>query len=403
MPQSFWVSASQYANVPNTLPIAWFIFEGSGEGKGELVVSFWKDGKKIGETPGIWLDLKDIKKMYQRAIATPESLIAPYQSNGNAFDDDSASYFPDVTPRFEPADDEEELCLVFVHGWKATEADATSAGQTMFKRLWWEGYKGRFAAFRWPTRTSAISYNTSEWLAWKYGRSLDDYVTKYVKQQLPSYRINVAAHSMGNIVTGSALKRGMTLNRYLLMEAAVPSGCYNDTVNNYERFLTAESGHQTPDTGTEMGYRLFLGSASANVGKFVSFFNINDFALATGVTRLAGWPFESNWEKNQVDYKPDSFNSGKYVYQGNGASYFLIPQGDIRRITDVHEALSFIARPRSKAAGAEIHNATVFGSVLNLQTACDFGSDVDDHSGQFTRSIQQLRPFYQRMAAELKQ
>jgi hypothetical protein len=403
LPPDFWVENSTVTNIPSTLPIAWFMFEGSGEGKGELVVSFWKGGNKIVEVPGVWLDLKDIRKMYQRAIATPESLIVPYHSNESSFDDNSVSYFPDVTPRFQPTADEEEHCLVFVHGWKATEADATSAGQTMFKRLWWEGYKGRFATFRWPTQTSAISYNTSEWLAWKYGKSLDDYITKYVKQQLPSYRISVAAHSMGNIVTGSALKRGMTLDTYLLMEAAVPSGCYNDTVNNYERFLNAELVRQTPDTATEMGYRMFLGAARENVGKFVSFFNINDFALATGVTSLAGWPFETNWEKNQVDYKPDSFSSGRYVYQGNGVSYFQMPQGDVRTITDVHESLSFVARPRSKAVGAEIHNETVFGAVLNLQTACNFGGDVDDHSGQFTRPVQQLKPFYQRMVAELKQ
>jgi hypothetical protein len=320
------------------------------------------------------------------------------------FDDDRVGYAPDVTPRFEAPPDEDEHCLIFVHGWKATEDDATNAGQTMFKRLWWEGYKGRFATFRWPTKTSAISYNTSEWLAWKYGKSLADYVTKYVRQQLPGYRVSIAAHSMGNIVTGGALKRGLNLDRYLLMEAAVPAGCYDDSVNNYERFLAAEANHQTPDTASEMGYRLFLAPARANVAKFVSFFNIDDFALATGVTRLVGWPFDTNWEKNQVDYKPDNFGSGTYLYLGNGASYFHSASDEsFRRITDLHESMAFVARPRSRAAGAELHNATVFGSVLNLQTSCNFGLEVADHSGQFTRPIQQLRPFYQRMVSELKQ
>jgi hypothetical protein len=404
MSQDFWVSTSHISNVPTTLPIAWFLFEASGEGKGLLVLSFWSEGRRISETPGVWLDLKDVKQMYQRAIATPDSLTPPYESNESTFNDRDVSYMPDVTPRFEPPVNEERQCLVFVHGWKATEADAANAGQTMYKRLWWQGFNGRFATFRWPTYTSAFSYNSSEWRAWKYGKSLGDYITKYVRQQLPDYSITIAAHSMGNVVTASALTGGMTLNKYLLMQAAIPAGCYDDAVNNYQRFLTAETSRPTPDTTTEKGYRLFLQMAKGHVGSFVSFFNTDDFALAKGTIGLVpGWPFEVNWEKNEVDYKPDSIGAGYYKYQGNGVSYFTMPHANIRLVEDVHESLAFVARPRSKAAGAEPRNATVFGSVVDLQAVCGFGADVDDHSGQFTRPIQQLTPFYKRMAEELKQ
>src|SRR6202030_2814912 len=134
-----------------------------------------------------------------------------------------------------------------------------------------------------------------------------------------------------------------------------------DDANNYVRFITAEAGNPTPDTAEQMGYRLFLQSATNHVGKFVSFFNIDDFALATGSIRLAGWPFETNWEKNQVDYKPDSIGLGRYIFLG-GTSYFSILKTSTRAISDVHESLSFVARPRSKAAGAAGHNASVFGS-----------------------------------------
>jgi hypothetical protein len=405
MPAGFWVTKSGFANIPKTLPESWLLFEGSGEGKGELALTFWHGNTKIGEAPGVWLDLKDIRKMYERAIATPESLTPPYESNSSAFDDASVSYRPDVSPKFEAPADEEETCLIFVHGWKPTEATAANAGQTMFKRLWWEGFKGRFATFRWPTLTSNFSYNTSEWLAWKYGRSLNDYVTKYIKQQLPEYRVTVAAHSMGNVVTGSALKRGMTLNKYMLMEAALPAGCYDDSVNNYPRFLQAETSNPTPDTASEMGYRLFLQSTKLNVGSFVSFFNVDDYALATGsVGVIPEWPIEVNWEKNEVSFKPDTLGGGTYRYQSSGVSYFDLPSdGTTRQIVDVDESLSFVARPRSRAVGTETHNASVFGSVLNLQATCNFGAGVNDHSGQFTRPIQQLKPFYARMMDEVTQ
>src|SRR5207244_2598616 len=109
------------------------------------------------------------------------------------------------------------------------------------------------------------------------------------------------------------------LNKYMLMEAAIPSGCYNDSVNNYSEFFTAEQNKSvTPDFASEMGYRLFLNSATANVGKFVSFYNSNDFALQTGTTSLPfsglGWPFQTNWVQNEIDYKPNRFNEQNSLF-----------------------------------------------------------------------------------------
>ena len=72
-------------------------------------------------------------------------------------------------------------------------------------------------------------------------------------------------------------------------------------------------------------------------------------------------------------------------------------------LTVHNESLAFVARPRSKAAGAEPLSANIFESVLDLGETCKFTADIDDHSGQFTRSIQQLTPFYERMVEELKQ
>ena len=396
------------------------LFEGVSEGKGELTLVFLdQNGSEIAEGGSVWLNLMNVKQMYQRATASPDSLEPPYLSSISVFDESSINYAPDVSQRFEEPSDEQSQCLVFVHGWKATYNDAINVSETMFKRLWWQGYKGRFAALRWPTETSSFSYNTSEWLAWKYGKSLHNYVEHYLKHQVPSYIISIAAHSMGNVVTGSALKRGMTVNKYLLMQAAIPSGCYNDSVNNYVRFLSADEVRPTPDTAAEMGYRLHLQSVMGNVGNLVSFFNIDDYALATGTASIIpGWPFQTNWEKNQVEYKPDRFNAldwraGDYLYSRNrpAGEQVSVNWGPAisgtydttRQVIDIHEALSFVARPRSKAAGAEPHNATVFHSVLNLEAACNFGAGVDDHSGQFTRPIQELMPFYRRMAEELKQ
>ncbi|HEU0047799.1 MAG TPA: alpha/beta hydrolase, partial [Nitrososphaera sp.] len=396
-----------------------FLFEGASEGKGELTVVFLDaNGNEIAEGDSVWLDLKNIKKMYERASATPDPLTPlPYQSASSTFDESDINYSPDVSPRFEQPEDETPQCLVFVHGWAMSYDDSINFSETMFKRLWWQGYKGRFAAFRWATQTSATSYNTSEWLAWKYGKSLLNYVDNYLKHQMPDYTMNIAAHSMGNIVAGSALKRGLTIDEYILMEAAIPSGCYNDSVNNYPRFLNAEAANPTPDTEAELGYRLFIQSVLGNVGKIISFFNVDDYALATGTTAFLGWPFETNWEKNQVDFKPNRLNSqnstyGDYLFSANQPMGLQVSLGwnqDItgtylssRPVTDIHESMAFVARPRSKAVGAETHNASVFGSVVNLQPLCGFGADSQDHSGQFNWRIQQLGSLYQRLFEDLQ-
>jgi hypothetical protein len=208
---------------------------------------------------------------------------------------------------------------------------------------------------------------------------------------------------MGNIVAGSALNRGMTLTRYFLMEAAVPSGCYNDSVNNYSLFAAAETSKPTPDTTSNLGYRLYLQNAvnSAHVAKVVNLYNELDFALFTGSTFPIG---STNWEQNQLDYKPDDPPGiGQYHYdpsQPAGQRAKLTYITGERYITDVNESMAYVARPRSKAIGAEPNSSSVFPS-LNLQNY-GFGRDRTDHSGQFNRPTQQLNSFYKSIFDEIK-
>ena len=169
--------------------------------------------------------------------------------------------------------------------------------------------------------------------------------------------------------------------------------------------------HVTPDTTLDNGYRLFLESFTANVGKFVSFFNVNDFALATGSTFPVG---HSNWEQNQIDFKPNRFSNLTLDYYdffpnetAGRRSVFFFNGTNARLVTEAHETMAFIARPRSKAAGAEPHSASMLeqlsGTAINLHALCGFDSDQPDHSGQFNWRIQQLGPFYDEIVTELTQ
>ena len=48
-----------------------------------------------------------------------------------------------------------EQNIVFVHGWNLDAEGKASFAQTMYKRLYWEGFQGNFIAFDWPTTVDA--------------------------------------------------------------------------------------------------------------------------------------------------------------------------------------------------------------------------------------------------------
>ena len=216
---------------------------------------------------------------------------------------------------------------------------------------------------------------------------------------------------MGNVVCGSALQKGLSVENYLLMEAAIPAGCFDASsgINSYGRFTNAEASeptpdyHQAPNGELTKGYRGFLSSIYSNVAaKVVNYHNSDDYALATGYK----YGFEANWEKNEIDYKPDGNLSTDWHY------YYDPDTTDVNKratqtstffagrfVTDSYETKSFVARPRSKAVGAVEGvpgNPSPSGMVdVNLRTTFHFGRDDFDHSGQFNRRIQQVDDLYQ--------
>jgi hypothetical protein len=55
------------------------LFEGAGEGTDQLtIVILDQNGNELGHGPGVWLDLRDIKEMYQRGIAAAQNATLPY-------------------------------------------------------------------------------------------------------------------------------------------------------------------------------------------------------------------------------------------------------------------------------------------------------------------------------------
>jgi len=266
--------------------------------------------------------------------------------------------------------------------------------ETMYKRLYWAGYNGRLAAFSWPTLTtswippSAGHYNKSEWIAWKSGKALKDYFD-YLRTlpRLAGYTINVAAHSMGNVVTGEALLEGANVDNYVMMQAAISASCYDGSTSLYQTIFVdrdAQPRQQTPLDASQMGYRLYLSGVGVNYN-FVNFYNTNDFALVNGTW----YGIPANWRQNNLNWKPDWY----YLFDGTNSWY---TKATNRLITDSFESMAFVSRSRSEAVGAEPRTAGPVDTILSVDLADQFGFGYTrpDHSGQFTRNIQVVLPFY---------
>jgi hypothetical protein len=119
--------------------------------------------------------------------------------------------------------------------------EAQTWANTSFKRLWHLGYKGRYAFFSWPTYSPATSlaggyltYNKSEYRAWLSGVAFKSFVTSLQSD----YTKNIMAHSMGNVVVGSAFRQGVGgISNYALFNAAMAAQAYDPTQIDMDRFV----------------------------------------------------------------------------------------------------------------------------------------------------------------------
>ncbi|QQL43819.1 hypothetical protein [Sulfuriroseicoccus oceanibius] len=457
-PPGFWQGIDAHGR-------AHLLFEGVRWGRGSLrLVLMDRDGTVVGEGGSLWLMLMPVDCYYERVHARPAIASMPephgqykiHRSYDFPFVKgvDLALYWPDQHKGYAHGYDveesgnsffetygEEPQHIVFVHGIKMKVHHVKSYTASCYKRLWWAGYRGRLSVFRWTTPVSGADiYNTGEFNAWHNGAALAAYVDFLKKRLGRDGNVGIIAHSLGNAVVGGALRAGMTVNSYLMMEAAVPMSCFHSAdelldggdslEGRYERMLLeAEANKPSARVLSDGGYRgVLFGFDGQIVGKWVNYYNPLDFWLATGKTKNAG--VLVHWLQNQVRYKPnDLLLKGVYKYfpdrpVGDRARFG--PDGDqvyrwlwesARPVYDLYESLSFTSRSLTRAMGAQFpahENGDPLppgGEAVNLEKEYHFGSGRPDHSGQFQRDIQQLYsdddgnrykfPLYHRMLNDL--
>jgi hypothetical protein len=406
IPQEFWDNLI-FSDDP-----AYLLYEGSGIGKGKLTIELQKDGQALGDGPFVWLELKDIQSMYERAEATPNSLGDPY--NEQEIGDPQVPSIgwvakPDGFP-FQAAWDEDpdnQNYIVFVHGWRMSYLGARNYAENFYKRMWHRGYKGRFASYRWHTYwnddfvTSNLvldlieawlsKYNESEYRAWKYGEGLKGFV-----ESLPNgYDKHIAAHSMGNIVASSAIDQGLNVVNYALLQAAIPATCFDGRTDLYQPSGLFFSSQSTPDDHSSdlvrsHSYKEQIPATGTNL---INCYLENDVAT------------KNAWEANNGLFKPFTFNldilhRDGYVYESSETALFealIIGRtfnagftNKIREVADKHENMALLNKSRTKTAGAEPRTAGAIDSSFDLNS---FGFG-DVHSAEFVWEIQRLKGFY---------
>ena len=232
------------------------LFEGCREGKGRLTLNLYNSSDQIiGEVGSVWIELKDVRRMYTRQRGLPKPHFPPARTQ------DMNPYFDIIVQNtsmddlaYDEPDDVTEDTIVLTHGIHSLQlvsqdqADriyVTHMASTTFKRLWWQGFRGRFAFYKWEA-LPAVMYNEGEFRAWKSGRGL-----ALMFNGLKGTNKHLISHSLGAVVASSAIRDyHANPKTVLFLNAAIPSSCFDQ-----EQPSTRPSLSVCPDLAADWGYR----------------------------------------------------------------------------------------------------------------------------------------------------
>ncbi len=390
-----------------------FLFEVCTPGKGQLKLVILKPENgaytEIGDGPGVWFDFKKIGDMYEQWSVghgnggPPDAIAARIPSltgSGTAFRYDNPTPSP-----------EEKKYILYVHGWNMDPWEKERFAETAYKRLWWQGYKGRFGVFTWPATygfggsqstwaaARAISsgvmglgngthFDRGEWTAWRSGAPL----RQLLQTLTGAYNgeLYVFSHSMGGIVVSEALRLqsqaggGQIIKTYVPSQAALSAHTYDATLSpaagspNALQWIynhpalpngNANYGPHTPNIyGDWHGAVLSGGSGGSKaVGQIKNFYNRNDWALSAPVWQFnqltkPDWPDPNNdqpWIYGYVSglgAPPNTYSSfarGNYFDEfGDLVPSKVLDQGSAADVKDRYEIMAFAAESQVKALGA---------------------------------------------------
>ena len=283
-----------------------FIWCGVTNGIGQLNLTIADASGNVLAQASQWIQIVDIKQMYERWTVGDNPTNTPATTASLATEN-----LPVGAPAFQYSSPQNTNTpyILFVHGWNMESWEKDRFAETAFKRLYWQGFQGRFGEFRWPTgfgfsgwQTIATNlsekdnFDSSEYQAWQSAIGLTNLLT-HLNAQYPG-RVYLLAHSMGNVVAGEALRlagSSQVVNTYIASQAAVSAHTYDENTNdipNYSFYYPPWS--LVADTPNIYG-NWFAGNNGGGAGRVISFYNTHDYALQRSV-----------WQRDEL-LKPDQY------------------------------------------------------------------------------------------------
>lgn len=130
--------------------------------------------------------------------------------------------------------------FVFVHGYNVNQKQARGWQAEFFKRLWWSGSNAQFWGVTWygsdsqvPVAEFTPNYHANVTHAFGTAKQLKELI-EIIDAQPSITTVNIAGHSLGNMVVSSAISdHSAPIDRYFLLNAAVAAEAYDaaETIN----------------------------------------------------------------------------------------------------------------------------------------------------------------------------
>jgi len=412
-----------------TLPsdkVVHLLFEGAREGDGKLVFEIWKDGEKMCDLPSVHLSLKKAKDMYETWT------VGDVATGGVDFTAWPAGSATQTSGQGIPTPEkpEEKDYIMFVHGWNMPPWEKETFASTMFKRMWHQGFKGRFGAFRWPTfyglsgpswgnlkgeNIHTAHFDGSEQRAWNSASALKNLLIDR-ESVFGTNKIRLYAHSMGNIVTSEALRQmapSSHVNTYISAQAAISSHVWDKTTlrmtfnspfelntPNVYGYYWQSTAALPPHNWENEGRPSYMDPQYMPSGTtYINHYNPLDWALSY-----------DNWQFNQV-LKPDvDYNYGWPALDFIDISLRFWKTQSIppfRNLTfpnDRFEVFSYAAQSHGYATGQQGATGGKFNVAfsVNLRGEYGFESAHKGHSAQFRSTIQKRWTYWERALEDMQ-
>ncbi|MFA5164880.1 MAG: alpha/beta hydrolase [Candidatus Omnitrophota bacterium] len=208
------------------------LFEGVEPGRLKVILAVeFSNGKKKEEIilDEVYITVKNVRDMYRFVDVR----------GGTSIDMDGQLRYRNISvEKHDMFMKDPSSIIMFIHGAWTPKKSAIEWNNTIYKRLYWSGYRGGFIGFSWDTEEGLGGLDNpkmlfdNQWVnSFQTGQVLAD-IIEDTKSEYKNARINILAHSLGGNLISYALrllatqgKKGLVDNVFLA-QVAVPGNAY---------------------------------------------------------------------------------------------------------------------------------------------------------------------------------